>query len=322
MFVVTYRKIFFIISALLILISIGAMVVYGFNFGIDFKGGTITQVSYMTTTGPLVTAPTATSTPAAVSRPDQESVKAELNKLGLGNYVLQPTGELGFVLRTVELNEQQKQQVLNALSLNGSRQITLENYNSIGPVVGNELKRKAVTSIALVVLGIVLFVTYAFRKVSEPVASWKYGVATIIALIHDVIIPTGFYIIYSRYFGGEIDVLFVSAILAILGYSVHDTIVVFDRVREHLRINREERNKENFETTVGKSVSETFGRSINTSLTIFLVLLALYIFGGEPTRHFAIVLLMGVIVGTYSSIFVASPLLVTLEKLQIKKSAK
>jgi preprotein translocase subunit SecF len=146
--------------------------------------------------------------------------------------------------------------------------------------------------------------------------------ATIIALAHDVIIPTGLFIIYIHYHHGEIDVLFVSAILAILGYSVHDTIVVFDRVREHLRINREERKKEQFDITVGKSVSETFGRSINTSLTIFLVLLALYILGGEATRNFALVLLFGVIIGTYSSIFVASPLLVTLEKMQSKSSKK
>lgn len=297
------------------LISIGAMIKYGFNFGIDFKGGTITQVSYQATSTNLVTAATA-------ARPSQEEVKAKLDTLSLGNYVLQPTGDKGFVLRTRELSEQEKNQVLTALSLNNARPVTLENYNSIGPVVGNELRRKSLTAIAVVILCIVLFVTYAFRKVSEPVSSWKFGVATIIALLHDVIIPTGFFIIYIHFYGGEIDVLFVSAILAILGYSVHDTIVVFDRVREHLRLNREERRKEDFTTTVGKSVSETFGRSINTSLTIFLVLVALYVFGGVTTQHFALVLLMGIIVGTYSSIFVASPLLVTLERFQAKPTKK
>jgi preprotein translocase SecF subunit len=137
-------------------------------------------------------------------------------------------------------------------------------------------------------------------------------------LLHDVIIPTGAFILYSQIKGGEIDVLFVSALLAILGYSVHDTIVVFDRVREHLRVNKELKRREDFETTVGKSVSETFGRSINTSLTIFLVLLVLFFVGGSATQEFAFVLLVGIIVGTYSSIFVASPLLVTLEKMQRK----
>jgi preprotein translocase subunit SecF len=310
MFVVTYRKLFFALSLILIVISIAAMLRFGFNFGIDFKGGTITQVSY-NAAPPLN---------AAATRPDQNQIKTELDKLNLGNYLLQPTGANGYSLRSRELLESEKQNVLKGLSLNNAHPVNLDNYSSIGPVVGNELKRKALTSVALVVLAIVLFVSYAFRKVSEPVSSWKFGIATIIALLHDVLIPTGFFIIYIHYHGGEIDVLFVSAILAILGYSVHDTIVVFDRVREHLRINKETRSKENFETTVGKSVSETFGRSINTSLTIFLVLVALYIFGGVTTQHFALVLLMGIIVGTYSSIFVASPLLVTLEKFQSEKS--
>jgi preprotein translocase subunit SecF len=170
-----------------------------------------------------------------------------------------------------------------------------------------------------VILCIVLFITYAFRKVSEPVASWKYGLATVIALLHDVIIPTGIFILYIHYTGGEINILFVSAVLSVLGYSVHDTIVVFDRVREHLQNNKEGRVKEKFDVTVGKSVSETFGRSINTSLTIFLVLLVLFFLGSVTTKDFSFVLLIGVIIGTYSSIFVASPLLVVFEKLQTKK---
>jgi preprotein translocase subunit SecF len=302
MFVVHYRKVFFIFSGILLLISIAAMFTFGFNFGIDFKGGSITQVSYQT------------------AYPDQQMIKAELDTLKLGNYLLQPTGTTGYILRTRELTKEESQTLFTALSLNNKYPATIDKYDSIGPVVGNELKNKAYTAIALVIVCIVLFVTYAFRKVSEPVQSWKYGLATIIALIHDVIIPTGLFIIFIHYHGGEIDVLFVSAILAILGYSVHDTIVVFDRVREHLRTNKEDRTKEPFETTVGKSVSETFGRSINTSLTIFLVLLVLYMLGPVTTREFSLVLLIGIIVGTYSSIFVAAPLLVTLEKIQNKKS--
>jgi preprotein translocase subunit SecF len=302
MFVVKYRKIFFALSAILIIISIASMVKFGFNFGIDFKGGTITQVSY------------------ADVRPEQQTLQADINKLNFGNNVLQPTGEKGYVLRTRELSNTEKELLLSTLSKNESLKMTVEKYDSIGPVVGTELKNKAYTAIALVIVCIVIFITYAFRKVSQPVASWKYGLSTIIALLHDVIIPTGFFIAYIHFYGGELDILFVSALLAILGYSVHDTIVVFDRVREHLQINKEDRNKEDFTTTVGKSVSETFGRSINTSLTIFLVLAVLYTIGGETTRHFSLVLLMGVIIGTYSSIFVASPLLVTLEKLQGRKA--
>lgn len=298
MFVVQYRKTFFIISAILVLISIAAMITFGFNFGIDFKGGTITQVSYQG------------------ERPTQEQVQTSIDRMELGSYVVQPTGETGYIFRTRELTNAEKDTLLQVLSFDGTKPFAVDKYDSIGPVVGSELKKKAYTAIAVVILCIVLFITYAFRKVSEPVPSWKYGLAIIISLLHDVIIPTGFFIIYIHYVGGEIDILFVSAILAILGYSVHDSIVVFDRVREHLRINKEENIKEDFETTVGKSVSETFGRSINTSVTIFLVLLALYILGGPTTQNFALVLLLGVIIGTYSSIFVGSPLLVTLEKMQ------
>lgn len=300
MFVVNYRKSFFALSGLLIAISIAAVIMFGFNVGIDFVGGSITQASY------------------ATARPDQMVVASQLDKLEIGNFVLQPIGTKNYSLRTKELTVAQKDAVFQALTVDAKDPAVIEQYNSVGPVVGTELKNKAVTAIVVVMICIVLFITYAFRKVSEPVASWKYGFATIVALLHDVIIPTGLFIIYAHYTGAEIDVLFVSALLAVLGYSVHDTIVVFDRVREHLSRNRSAKNRESFETTVGKSVSETFGRSINTSLTIFFVLLVLFLIGGEATKDFALVLLFGVVIGTYSSIFVASPLLVTLEKLQAK----
>jgi preprotein translocase subunit SecF len=300
MFIIKYRNIFFIITALLVAFSIFAMVSYGFNFGIDFKGGSIVEVSY----------------PGA--RPNADLVKASLDKLNLGAYSLRPSGEKNYALRTKELSEDAKINVLKSLSLDNTAPLKEERFNTIGPVVGKELTHKAYIAILLAILGIVLFVTFAFRKVSEPVASWKYGLTTIVALAHDVIVPAGIFVAWSHFRGGEIDLLFVTALLAILGYSVHDTIVVFDRVRENLRLNREYKSKDNFETTVGKSVSQTFGRSINTSLTIFLVLVALYFIGGQATRDFALVLLIGVIAGTYSSIFLASPLLVALEKLQKK----
>lgn len=295
MFIVNNRKFFFTLSILLVLGSIAAMFVYGFNFGIDFKGGSILEVSY-----------------PANSRPALEDVRADLNTLNLGSYILTPSGDSNFTLKAREISPAEKEAVLAAFSEQGTLTIKEERFNSIGPVVGNELKTKALWSIGLVILCIVLFITFAFRKVSYPVASWKYGVATIIALAHDVVIPTGVFVAWSHFYGGEIDILFVTALLAILGYSVHDTIVVFDRVREHLRMNQGSKSKESFTETVGLSVNQTFGRSINTSLTIFLALVALYIIGGESTKDFAFVLLIGVIAGTYSSIFVASPLLVTL----------
>lgn len=297
MFIVNNRKFFFGLSTLLIAGSIVAIWMYGLNFGIDFKGGTILEVSYEN------------------ERPSLEIAKNDLNNLNLGTYILTPSGTSRFILKTREITPAEKTTIMSVLS--GSGDMTNlakeERFNSIGPVVGNELKNKALIAIVIVIVCIVLFITFAFRKVSRPVASWKYGFATIVALAHDVIIPTGVFVAWSHFYGGEIDLLFVSAILAILGYSVHDTIVVFDRVREHLRINQTTGVKESFVETVGKSVTETFGRSINTSLTIFFALVALYFIGGESTKDFAFVLLIGIIAGTYSSIFIASPLLVSLE---------
>ena len=177
---------------------------------------------------------------------------------------------------------------------------------------------KAFLSIGLVILAIVLFITFAFRKVSEPVSSWKYGVITIVALLHDVIIPTGIFAALGHFLGYEIDTLFVTALLVILGFSVHDTIVVFDRVRENLRRSRESRVETPFQEIVGKSIRQTFNRSINTSLTTLLALAALYFLGSDATRHFSLALLIGITAGTFSSIFLASPLLVTVERWQKK----
>ena len=301
MFIIKYRKIFFTLSVFMIIGSIVAMAVFGFNFGVDFKGGSVLEVSY------------------EESRPSLEEIKNNLSGLNdgdtdlLGTYTVVPSGDLNYIIKTKAITPGAKTLILQLITteINGiPREVR---FNSIGPVVGEQLKNKALIAITLVIICIVLFITFAFRKVSQPVASWKYGLATIIALAHDIIIPTGVFILWSRFYGGEIDLLFVTALLAILGYSVHDTIVVFDRVRENLRNSS---NKESFVEIVGKSVNQTFGRSINTSITIFLALFALYFIGGESTKDFAFVLLVGVVAGTYSSIFVASPLLVTLEKLQ------
>lgn len=300
MFIVNHRKFFFTLAAVLVALSISAFVMFGFNLGIDFKGGSIVEVSYSST------------------RPSLDSVKSSLDTIGLGNYILTPSGDKEFILKSRELSQADHTAVLSAFSADPASIATEQMSNTIGPSVGNEMESKAMVAIGVVILCIVLFITFAFRKVSEPVSSWKYGLATIFALAHDVLLPAGFYVAYIHFYGGEIDLLFITALLAILGYSVHDTIVVFDRVREHLRVNQSTKTKETFAETVGKSVSETFGRSINTSLTIFLALLALFLIGGQATRDFALVLIVGIIAGTYSSIFIASPLLVTLEAMQKK----
>jgi preprotein translocase subunit SecF len=300
MFIVNHRKFFFTLAAILVASAIASFFIFGFNLGIDFKGGSLVEVSY------------------SAARPDIGSVEAGLISLNLGDYVLTPSGTSEFILKSRELSQTEQTSVISAFTIDRANPATVVQSTTIGPSVGSEMESKALYAIGMVILCIVLFITFAFRKVSQPVSSWKYGFATIVALCHDVILPAGFYVAYIHFHGGEIDLLFVTALLAILGYSVHDTIVVFDRVREHLRVNQSTKTKETFAETVGKSVSETFGRSINTSLTIFLALLALFLIGGETTKDFALTLIVGIIAGTYSSIFIASPLLVTLEAMQKK----
>ena len=167
-------------------------------------------------------------------------------------------------------------------------------------------------------LCILLFIAFAFRKVSQPVSSWVYGLIALVTLLHDVIVPVGFFAALGHFFGAEVDTLFVTAILTILGFSIHDTIVVFDRVRENLAINKERNRKEPFEDTAGRALNQTFVRSVNTSLTVLLTLLILYFLGPASTEIFALTLLVGIIAGTYSSIFLATPLLVWVEKRRSK----
>jgi preprotein translocase subunit SecF len=209
------------------------------------------------------------------------------------------------------VDQAEKAVVMNALNFNNTISPNIKSFDSIGPVLGAESLRKAIVSIILVILGIVLYITFAFRKISEPVKSWKYGIIAIISLVHDIIIPLGAFAILGHYYGYEVDTLFVTALLVILGFSIHNTIVVFDRVRENLL--HSSSNKP-FALTVGESVNQTLTRSINTSLTVLIALGALYIYGGESTQHFVLALIIGILAGTYSSVCFGSSLLVTIEK--------
>ena len=296
MFVVKYRKIFFTISAVIMTLSVLSVAVFGLQFGIDFTGGSITEVSYPD------------------GKPEKSELSLRLDTLPIGGYSLRETGDDGYILRTRDLTEEERVGVLKTLSLNETNQIVEERFNSIGPVIGVELRNKAFVAITIVMMAIILFIAFAFRKVSEPVSSWKYGFIAVFALLHDIIVPVGVFAVLGQVVNAEVDVLFVMALLAILGYSVNDTIVVFDRVRENLRINRDLNIREEFELTVGKSLNQTYMRSINTSLTTLFVLLSLFFIGSTITQNFALVLLTGVLAGTYSSIFLATPLLVVAEK--------
>ncbi len=298
MWVIKYRKIFYTISGLMVLASIAAIAFYGLNLGIDFKGGSMVEISYES------------------NRPTVTTLNEAFKGLNLGSVSIQPTGEQGFILRLREVTDEERATLLQAASLNNTAPVTEVQSSIIGPALGRELAQKGLIAIAIVSLLIILFIAIAFRHVSKPVASWKYGLIAIATLIHDITIPTGVFAYLGATRGTEIDALFITAILTILGLSVNDTIVVFDRIRENLRL----RIAPYFEDTVGISLSQTFTRSINTSLTVILVLLCLYFFGGPTTKDFALVLTIGMVVGTYSSIFIASPLLVTWQKWSEKHS--
>ncbi len=297
MFVAKNKNIFIGLSAIFVLLSFFSIYNYGLKLGIDFTGGTIYEIEYTEV------------------RPDISLVKENIKNLDIGEIVVQEVGEKGLMIKMRDLKEEERVSLTKSLEISvGTTTLSFEEkrFNSIGPVIGEELKRKALVAIALVVLMITLFIAFSFRQVSYPVKSYKYGFAAIFALIHDIAIPTGIMAYMGMRYGTEVDLLFVSALLAILGFSVHDTIVVFDRVRENLR----NKISKNFEETVGVSISQTFTRSINTSLTTIFTLLMLYFFGGESTKIFALILSIGVLVGTYSSVFLASPLLLAMERLQ------
>jgi preprotein translocase subunit SecF len=210
------------------------------------------------------------------------------------------------------VTEKERADIMKALGTGA----TEKSFTSIGPSVGAELVRKSIISFILVSLGIIFFIAFSFRKVSKPVSSWKYGLIAIMTLIHDILIPVGAFAILSHTYGTEVDTLFVVAILTVLGLSVSDTIVVFDRIRENIRIG----HFKTFEETVGKSLEQVYTRSIATSSTVIIVLICLVIWGPTTTKVFAMMLTAGMFFGTYSSIFLASPLLVMFNKKLVKNS--
>lgn len=282
----------FCFSAVLSALSLAAILIWGLKLSIDFTGGSLLEVAYQP------------------NRPSVEKITEVLQPLNLESLRVQPSADNEFFIRFESVDEPRHQEILGALKNVQVDNQTLQGqelkFESIGPTIGNELKDKAVQAIVLVLILIIAYIAYAFRHVSKPVASWKYGVAAVIALFHDIFVVIGIYAILGHFFNVEVDILFVTALLTILGFSVHDTIVTFDRTRENLFKLR----GQSFEEVVNLSVNETIVRSLNTSLTTLFALLAVYIFGGESIRYFVLALILGVIIGTYSSIFIASPIVV------------
>jgi len=278
------RKIYYTISAVFIVASIIALFLWGLEFGIDFKGGSILEVAY-----------------PGNKRPETNQIIDSLKPLKLNDLRISPVGDNGANFRFKETDEATHQEIIKILGGN----IEERRFSSIGPTIGTELKQKSIKAIIIVLFGISLYIAWAFRKVSKPLSSWRYGVATLVALFHDLVIPVGLFAFLGHFYGVEIGTNFIVALLVILGFSVHDTIVVFDRIRENLK----RYVSLDFVSLINQSVNETLMRSINTSLTVLLTLLALYVFGGESIRYFVLALMVGIFSGTYSSIFIASPLL-------------
>lgn len=289
MFILKYKKIFLGFSTLLVLVSLVGLGMFGLKFGIEFTGGSLAEF----TTQPRV---------------ERAEIEARLDAGFDGEYELREDGEL-YVLRTRPLTEDQKREVLATLSAGQTETIKLDRYDTVGPTLGDELKSKALVALALVILSITLFIAYAFRHVSEPVSSWRYGLITMVALVHDVVITLGAFAFLGHFAGIEVDSLFLTALLVILGYSINDTIVVFDRIRENLLRVPEEKRRDEFENVIGSSLSETIVRSLNTSLTTLFAAGVIFVLTSGSVQNFALALLVGIASGTYSSIFVAAPLL-------------
>lgn len=288
MSITKYKYVFLGVSAILTLAALASMIGFGYKQGIDFAGGTLWQVKF-------------SETGASTG-----SLKVLFSENGVEGAVVRETGNANeFSIRTEELSEESHAELSGKLT---SEFGVFEemSFASIGPAIGRELRNNAVTALILVLAGISLYVAFAFRKVSYPVNSWKYGIVTLITLFHDALIPAGAFSWWGYKYGAELDTNFIVAILVVVGFSVHDTIVVFDRIRENLMNSK---NKDNLSEIIDVSTRQTFARSINTSLTLVLVLVATYLFGAQSLSYFTLMILIGTVVGTYSSIFVASPML-------------
>ncbi|MEK7075698.1 MAG: protein translocase subunit SecF [Patescibacteria group bacterium] len=294
--IIKHYKFWFSVSAILFIAAIISLSMYGLRPGLDFTGGSLAQISFKT-------------------QPNIQAIKDEVSKV-VENAAVQTAGETDVIIKTKALEKDQLDKIYAGLRATQG-EFTEKSYNLIGPIVSKELVWKAIWQLVLVSLGIVFYIAYAFRKITKPITSWKFGWAAIIALLHDLVIVLGLFSILGHFAHVEVDTMFVTALLTVLGFSVHDTIVVFDRIRENLRI---EAGKP-IDEIVNHSINQTIVRSLNTSLTVLFVLLSLLLFGGATIKYFVLALFVGVIAGTYSSIFIASPLLVIWEKWQHRRAS-
>ncbi len=293
--IVGHRRVWYALSLVIIGVGVAFWVMGGLTFGIDFTGGTLWKLSFTD------------------ARPDAIALTAFFTERE-ETVSVQPSGERDVLLKLKTIDEPTRAGTLIALEERFGG-VDEASFESVGPSIGAELKSRSLLAIALVLVGIILYIAWAFRKMKKGsgLSSWSFGTAAIVALVHDLAITTGAFAAFGYFVGVEIDALFITALLTVLGFSVHDTIVVFDRIREQLRLGG---SSAPFATIVNASVNQTLGRSINTSLTTIFVLIALALFGGESIRFFVLTLAVGITVGTFSSIFIASQLLVSWQRIR------
>lgn len=296
MFILKFKKFFIALSAAVVIASFVVIGMYGLKLGIEFTGGSVLEFTLKDNT-------------------NESAIRDRLTKAYGQGFILQQTDK-GFNLKIKTEGDgiTHNLHVLNVLSDNKPDTIEVQKFDTISPTLGSELKNKALFALALALACITLFIAYAFRKVSTPVSSWKYGFITMIALVHDIVITVGVFALLGHTIGLEVDALFLTALLVILGYSINDTIVVFDRIRENLSQVSEDKRKKEFETVVGNSLSQTFVRSINTTMTTLMSATILFILTEGNIHYFALAMIIGMASGAYSSLFVASPLLAFFNK--------
>jgi len=293
---IKHYKLYYFISGVLILVSIVCLAKFGLKFSIDFLGGSILEVDLE-------------------KRPANSVIQEKLNKFNLGEITIQPTGESGVILRLKSIDENTHQQIIS--SLNEISKVEEKRFESIGPTIGKELKGKTLLLVIISLMSLLIYIAIAFRKISGTISSWQYGVVSIITLAFDVLIPIAAFAILGKIYNIQFNIPIVAALLTILGYTINDKVIVFDRVRENLLRSREE----NFEELVNQSLNQIIGRSLSTGACTLLVLFSLFFFGGETLKYFALTLIVGIVIGTYSSLFIASPLLISWEKWRRNKGA-
>ncbi|OGZ18920.1 MAG: protein-export membrane protein SecF [Candidatus Nealsonbacteria bacterium RBG_13_42_11] len=288
-----YKNIYYVFSGILLIASLASILFFGLRFGIDFLGGSILEVDFEV-------------------RPENQIIQEKIQDLNLGETIIQPTGEKGVILRFREIDETAHQQVI--AKLNEISATTEKRFESIGPTIGKELRQKTIILIVVSLMALLIYIAIAFRKVSRPVSSWQYGIVSIFTLFFDILIPVGLFAFLGKFYNTQFNIPIITALLTILGYTINDKVIIFDRIRENLLRSR----KENFEDLVNESLNQTLSRSLSTGTCTLLVLIAIFFLGGETLKYFALTLIVGIVSGTYSSIFLAAPLLVTWLKLRKK----